>query len=440
MSSTAHDDELRLRLTTRLVEARARTDALFGLLAPDAIHDRPIPERHRIVFYRGHLEAFDWNLIAKSAFGIDSFNARFDDLFAFGIDPVDGGLPSDNPADWPPMVEIEAYIRLTRRAVDGFLREARFDASEDLLNGLVFQVAIEHRLMHRETLAYMYHWLPLERKIKPDRASSSFPIRGVSAESVEVPDGPATLGVVRNGTFGWDNEFDRNQVRVPRFRIDRHKVTNGRYLEFVREGGYRDRSLWKPADWEWKCRAGVECPSFWQPDGDAWMQRNMFDVRPLPASWPVYVSHAEAAAFARWTGKTLPSEQQLHRAAYGTPGGAERAYPWGDEPPTARRGNFDFGSWNPTPVGAFPAGNSAFGVSDLLGNGWEWTSTLFAPFEGFEKFNFYPGYSTDFFDGKHYVVKGGSAQTAACMLRRSFRNWFQPHYPRIYTGFRCVAA
>jgi formylglycine-generating enzyme required for sulfatase activity len=74
----------------------------------------------------------------------------------------------------------------------------------------------------------------------------------------------------------------------------------------------------------------------------------------------------------------------------------------------------------------------------MIGNGWEWTSTLFDRFPGFEPFPFYRGYSADFFDGKHFVMKGGSARTAACMLRPSFRNWFQPHYQYVYAGFRCV--
>jgi formylglycine-generating enzyme required for sulfatase activity len=90
------------------------------------------------------------------------------------------------------------------------------------------------------------------------------------------------------------------------------------------------------------------------------------------------------------------------------------------------------------PVNSFPAGQSAFGVHDLLGNGWEWTSTVFAPFHGFEPFPFYRGYSADFFDGKHLVMKGGSPRTAACMLRPTFRNWFQAHYQYVYAGFRCV--
>jgi formylglycine-generating enzyme required for sulfatase activity len=164
----------------------------------------------------------------------------------------------------------------------------------------------------------------------------------------------------------------------------------------------------------------------------------MFADVPLPMNAPVYVSHAEAKAYARWAGKRLPTEAEWHRAAYGTEDGAERAYPWGDAAPDARFGNFDLARWDPTPVNAFPDGNSAFGVGDLMGNGWEWTSTPFASFPGFEPFPFYRGYSADFFDGKHFVMKGGSARTAACMLRRSFRNWFQSHYQYAYAGFRCV--
>ena len=164
----------------------------------------------------------------------------------------------------------------------------------------------------------------------------------------------------------------------------------------------------------------------------------MFGTIAVAPSWPVYVTFAEAWAFARWAGKTLPTEAQWHRAAYGAPEESERRYPWGAEAPDRRRGNFHYERWDPTPVDAYPEGASAFGVFDLLGNGWEWTSTPFGPLPGFEPFPFYPGYSADFFDGKHFLMKGGSPRTDRCMLRRSFRNWFQPHYPYLYSTFRCV--
>ncbi|HYA63667.1 MAG TPA: SUMF1/EgtB/PvdO family nonheme iron enzyme, partial [Candidatus Sulfotelmatobacter sp.] len=112
--------------------------------------------------------------------------------------------------------------------------------------------------------------------------------------------------------------------------------------------------------------------------------------------------------------------------------------PWGDQPPQPRLGNFDFQRWDPVAAGSYPSGTSAFGVADLVGNGWEWTSTVFAPFPGFQAFPFYPGYSADFFDGKHFVIKGGSARTAGRLLRRTFRNWFQPHYPYVFAKFRCA--
>jgi formylglycine-generating enzyme required for sulfatase activity len=164
----------------------------------------------------------------------------------------------------------------------------------------------------------------------------------------------------------------------------------------------------------------------------------MFELIPLPASWPVYVSQAEASAYARWKRRRLPTEAEFHRAAFGTPSGTERVYPWGDSAPDPTRGNFDFASWEPVPVGARPAGASAWGVHDLVGNGWEWTSTVFGPFEGFAPMATYPEYSADFFDGHHYVMKGGSAATAGELLRRSFRNWFRPNYPYVYATFRTV--
>jgi formylglycine-generating enzyme required for sulfatase activity len=164
----------------------------------------------------------------------------------------------------------------------------------------------------------------------------------------------------------------------------------------------------------------------------------MFESIPLPLDWPVFVTHREATEYARWKGKQLPTEAQFHRAAYGTRSGVEPAFPWGDEQPDARHGNFDFHRWDPCSVSATPAGDSYHGVAQLVGNGWEWTSTLFEPFHGFEPMPGYPGYSANFFDGQHYVLKGASPRTASCFLRRSFRNWFRSDYPYVYASFRCV--
>ncbi|HEX3581404.1 MAG TPA: SUMF1/EgtB/PvdO family nonheme iron enzyme, partial [Thermoanaerobaculia bacterium] len=169
-----------------------------------------------------------------------------------------------------------------------------------------------------------------------------------------------------------------------------------------------------------------------------WFWRGMFELIPLPLDWPVYAMQDEATAYAKWKGMRIPTEAEYHRAAFGTPSGDERSYPWGEELPDASRGNFDLSHWDPVPIGSYPNGASAWGVHDLVGNGWEWTSTEFGGFDGFEPMASYPVYSTDFFDGKHYVMKGASPATARHLVRRSFRNWFRPNYPYVYATFRCA--
>ena len=432
----------------RLADARRETDKLFEFVRPGAIYERPIPERHRIIFYVGHLETFDWNLLRERLLRAQSFDPEFDRLFAFGIDPVAGGLPTDQPNDWPSVAQVREYNRRLRQTIDDGLEKIDLSNRSQQNGGgfpsdLLLNVAIEHRLMHAETLCYMLHQLRLADKIPPQKSDIKARTSPITKQMIEIPAGKATLGLPHSvsSRFGWDNEYDEHQVAVPTFAIDKYKVTNGDYLGFVNAGGYGDRSLWSDADWKWRSEHEIAHPVFWKKLNREWLYRAMFEEIPLPLDWPVYVSHAEASAYARWIGKSLPTEAQWHRAAYGTPHGEEREYTWGDELPdeSSSRGNFNFASWDPMPVSAFPEGQSAFGVADLVGNGWEWTSTVFGPFAGFRPFSFYPGYSADFFDGKHYVMKGGSARTAACMLRRSFRNWFQSHYQYVYAGFRCVS-
>ena len=392
-------------LAEQMDEARRRTDDLFDLLTPAALYSRPIPERHRLIFYLGHLEAFDWNQIARNALGVSSFQPEFDQLFEFGIDPPVGKAAQDQPADWPGVREVLAYNRRVRESIDGLLERA----PEQIVH-----VAIEHRLMHAETLAYLFHNLPYDQKhsLAVDPQHAGHPVQPVM---IEIPAGEATLGQKRE-EFGWDNEFAEHRVHVPAFSLGKYKVTNRQYLDFVRDGA--------PA------------PHFWIQRAGQWFYRGMFGEIPLPLNAAAYVMHKEASSYARWAGKILPTEAQFHRAAYATPQRHERPYPWGVAQPDRSRGNLDFHHWDPTDVDSSPAGDSAFGVSQLAGNGWEWTSTQFAPFPGFSPFPFYPGYSQNFFDQEHYVLKGASPRTAACFLRRSFRNWFRPDYPYVYACFR----
>src|SRR3981081_260217 len=447
---------VRDELLERWSDARWRSDALFNVVRENALYERPIPERHRIIFYLGHLEAFDWNLLNGSVIGLKSLHPEFDRLFAFGIDPVGGGLPTDLPSDWPVGDVVRDYVNNIRNSLDTnvekLILEPNFRTDDGFSLDTLLNVAIEHRLMHIETLSYMLHQLPLDTKVRPraqQAVSANLARPPVAHRMVSVPAGVVTLGLARDAKdFGWDNEYEGHTVEVPAFEIDQYKVTNRQYLEFMAAGGYETRAFWNDDDWNWKTAGGSSHALVWKKVGDGWLYRTMFDEVPFDEvtdvlDWPVYVSQAEASAYARWAGKSLPTEAEWQRAAYGSVDWTARVYPLGNETPNAEfnkeLGNFDFHRWDPVPVNAFPEGRSAFGIHDLLGNGWEWTSTIFGSFPGFRPFPFFRGFSSDFFDGKHFVMKGGSARTAACMLRPTFRNWFQAHYQYVYAGFPCVS-
>ena len=401
-----------LSLQQQVARARQASDQLFAILAPDALYQRPIAERHRLIFYLGHLEAFDRNLLAGQR--VSRF-PELDRLFAFGIDPTDGKLPNDAPQDWPDRQQVEEYLRHTRAEVDGLLAENSLQKQ---------QVALEHRWMHCETLAYLFHRLPYAQKIPQTQESLDVPMIP-KPQWRQVPAGATQLGQSSPTEFGWDNEFGAQTLEVPAFEMESLPVSNAAFLEFLEAGGYGQRELWSEGDWQWKEAAGIQHPGFWSRQSDGWRYQGMFAEIPLPLSWPVYVSHAEACAYARWRNLRLPTEAQFQRAAYAQPLDLSGA-------------NLDFRHWEPRPIGSDPSSDSSFGISELVGNGWEWTCTPFAPLPGFQAFDFYKGYSADFFDNKHYVLKGASARTAMCLTRPSFRNWFQPHYPHVYAKFRCV--
>ena len=442
----------RAALVAWFARTRARSASLFDMIDDEAYYSRPIALRHPIVFYEGHLPAFAVNVLIKKGMGRPGVDERLEQLFARGIDPHTQEA-AERTADatralWPTRSEVKDYVaRADALLRDVLLSETLVRPDVDVLRtGEAVFTIIEHEAMHQETLLYMWHRLPHGLKKLPAGAGivpAYAPWtsgRAPERTTASVPAGRATLGAARDAVaFGWDNEFERHAVDVPAFDIDTHNVTNADWLRFIEAGGYRTPSLWRDDDWAWIQGERIQHPAFWLRRGDGYAWRGQFEEIALPDAWPVYVSHAEARAFAAWAGRALPTEAQYHRAAFGEPGGGERAFPWGNEAPESKRGHFDFAGWDPAPVGSHPEGASAWGVHDLMGNGWEWTSTPFAPFEGFAPMPSYPEYSADFFDGDHFVMKGASPVTARELVRASFRNWFRPHYPYVYAGFRTVS-
>lgn len=425
---------------------RQRSADLFDMLTDEAYYSRPIALRHPVVFYEGHLPGFSFNTLVKRGLGLPSIDARLEALFARGIDPHETQAIRSNGdtaarGQWPTRDEVRQFAREADRQVLLALDQDNIDRSgHPLLDRAeaVFCI-LEHEAMHQETLMYLWHQLPYDQKQAPAGYTPTAGGAAPAQQWVDVPAGMATLGAdPSHEAFTWDNERPAVAARVGAFRMQRHNVTNDAYLDFVNAGGYRDAQWWRPDDWAWITTEGITQPRFWESEGGRWVWRGMFDRVPLPPAWPVYVSQAEASAYARWRGLRLPTEAEYHRAAFGTPDGRDRRHPWGDQTPARRHGVFDFASWDPTPAGSHPDGASAWGIEDLVGNGWEWTATVFEPFPGFSPLPSYPEYSADFFDGEHFVMKGASPVTARELLRPSFRNWFRARYPYVYASVRCV--
>ena len=399
---------------------RERSAQIFALVDDDAFMLRPISLRHPFVFYEGHLPAFSFLTLNERALREDPIDPVLEKLFERGIDPDSlDAAKAHQRADWPSRSHIEQFGRACDARVIDALQHAKLvdPANPRLWRGQSVFTVLEHEPMHHETLMYIIHQLDFAHKGRIaqqhyDHTPPENPMQRVHAGTAHLGADPEAV------TFGWDNEFRALDVEVAAFSISRYPVTNGDWLRYVKEGG--------------------PVPVFWiERDGEFFL-RGVFEELPLPRSWPVYVSHDQAAAYARWAGMRLPTEAEFHRAAYGTPDGPDRMYPWGSDSPDALHGNFDFARFDPEPVDAHPAGASAWEIEDLVGNGWEWTSSVFEPFPGFEPMASYPQYSADFFDGRHYVMKGASPVTARELIRPSFRNWFYSDYPYMYAKFRCV--
>lgn len=410
----------RAQLLERYRRNRERTASLLALMPQEAFYDRPIPLRHPFAFYEGHIPAFSFFTLNARALGEPPIDPVLEKLFERGIDPgsLDDARRHERAA-WPNRETVAAFAAQCDERVMQALRlgEIVRDDVPRLVRGQAAFTILEHEEMHQETLTYILHQLEPDRKRRIASEHRDHPVATADYRAIER--GVATLGVRRDEIpFAWDNESPRVEAEVPAFAVAAYPVTNAQWLRFVAAGG--------------------TVPHFWTERGGIWRLRLTFDEIDLPLSWPVYVTHQQAETYARWAGARLPTEAEYHRAAFGTPAGHERPLPWGTEPPAPKHGNFNFQRFDPEPVDAHPEGTSAWGVADLIGNGWEWTATPFAPFPGFEPMASYPQYSADFFDGKHYVMKGASPVTPRELIRRSFRNWFFDDYPYMYAKFRCV--
>jgi iron(II)-dependent oxidoreductase len=309
-----------------------------------------------------------------------------------------------------------------------------------------YQLTAFHEDMHgeallytRQTLGYPAPTLTAAGERREEWCAGPLP------GDVEVPGGTFLLGAPPDAPFVFDNEKWAHPVTVAPFRIARAPVTNAEFAAFVRDGGYLRREFWSEDGWCWREQLQAEHPLYWMPKNGGYCVRHFDRIEAPPPHAPVvHVNWYEADAYCRWAGRRLPMEAEWEVAAAAEPAGGgsglngcKRRFPWGEEPPTAERTHMDGRALGCIDVAALPAGDSAFGCRQMLGNVWEWTATAFAPYPGFTP-DPYKEYSAPWFHTRK-VLRGGCWATRSRLLRNTWRNFFTPERNDIFAGFRTCA-
>ena len=301
-------------------------------------------------------------------------------------------------------------------------------------DGFVYGMVVQHEHQHDETMLATH-----QLRVGPpviDEGAQLPPGRTPARAEVLVPGGECTLGTSTD-PWAYDNERPAHRALLPSFWLDVLPVSNAAHIAFIEAGGYGDERLWSPPGWVWRCKEALVAPQFWRRDGGTWVRTRFGRDEPVPLDEPVqHVCWYEAEAHARWAGKRLPTEAEWEKACSWDPTARRaRRYPWGDDDPTPERANVSHRASRPAPVGAYPAGASACGAEQMVGDVWEWTSSDFAGYPGFRSFP-YREYSEVFFGTEYKVLRGGSWATHPRAIRATFRNWDYPIRRQIFAGFR----
>jgi iron(II)-dependent oxidoreductase len=331
--------------------------------------------------------------------------------------------------------EARAYVSQVRDKALDVLARTQLEGGRLVSGGFAFGMIVQHEQQHDETMLATHQLRvgePVLHAAPPPSGGTGMPSQAL------IPSGPFTMGT---STEPWalDNERPAHTMYVDAFVMDTTPVSNGAYMEFVEAGGYQQPRWWSKAGWNHRQRAELTAPLFWQRDvSGQWLRTRFGIVEPVPPDEPVvHVCFHEAQAYAAWAGKRLPTEAEWEKAARFDPvTGRSRRFPWGDDDPTPEHANLGQRHLQPAPVGAYPAGESAFGVRQLIGDVWEWTCSDFHGYPGFSAFP-YREYSEVFFGADHKVLRGGSFGTDPAACRGTFRNWDYPIRRQIFAGFRC---
>ena len=419
-----------VELRAVLERTRAATDSLLAPLSDEQLVARTSPLASPLVADLAQIGYFEELWLLRTVEGerpvADEHSAVYQTLERRDSNGDAAALQPD---------DVRAYVeRVRERALD-LADHVDVDVPNALLQkGYVFGLVVQHELQRQEAMTETVQSMteieyPLPEPEAPDRAPGG-------PDELVVPSGGFVLGAVE---FPWayDNELEAHEIELPAFRIDRAPVTNRLFAEFILDRGYRSRKLWTDEGWDWREREGALAPLYWERAADGWERVRMGRREPIPPWEPVqHVSFHEASAFARWAGKRLPTEAEWERAAGWHKREGKQRYPWGREW-TGFEASLDRRRYSPAPVGSYAGGMSHVGCVQMAGDVWEWTSSAFEPYAGFEAFP-YPECSAVYFGDAYRVLRGGSWATSGLIARTSFRRWELPETRRAFAGFRCA--
>ena len=337
-----------------------------------------------------------------------------------------------------------------------------------------YLLATFHEGMHAEALAYTRQTLGYSSPSFSDAGQASQHDGGSYNGDVAIPGGTFSIGATSDFPFVFDNEKWAHPVEVGTFRIAKAPVTNGEFAQFVAAGGYQRPEYWSSEGWRWLQSGGspvlensfsrfwnktlkespaefesqerLTHPIYWQRESNGRWRQRVFDRSvPLNDNLPViHVSWYEAEAYCTWANRRLPTEAEWEVAASAEPTADGRGlnhhrrhFPWGDDPPSSERANLDWHRSGLAEVGAYAAGDSAFGCRQMIGNVWEWTADDFLPYPGFAA-DPYKEYSKPWFK-THKVLRGGCWATRSLLIRNTWRNFYTPDRRDVWAGFRTCA-
>jgi 5-histidylcysteine sulfoxide synthase/putative 4-mercaptohistidine N1-methyltranferase len=422
-------------------------DRLFDLIRNEAaFFVRHEPLRHPPIFYLAHPATFYVNKLYVARLFKTRIDPRMEAMMAVGVDEMSWDDLNAAHYDWPSVAAVRAYRREVRCRVDAFIRSMPLELPiRQDSPAWVILMGIEHERIHLETSSAILRQMPLadlrreaELSAGEKRLWRACREHGPQPENpwVEVPAQVVMLGKRDDDpTYGWDNEYGTEEVRLSGFSAARQLVSNGEFLEFIAAGGYADESFWTDEGRGWLRYTKAKHPRFWRRDGETWRQRNLLDEIPLPLDWPVEINCLEAQAWCAWkrqaTGLNIQLPTEAHWQALRA--GIETDQPRWEKAP----GNINL-EWfaSSCPVTKFPQGLQGE-FCDVIGNVWQWTRTPIMPFKGFEVHPLYDDFSVPTFDGRHNLIKGGSwiatGNEALASSRYAFRRHFYQH-----AGFRPI--